>query len=141
MRAWARRSRKALFSAAFSPSDPLQKFRGKERKRVVARAHNENPVAGSRMFHKKVAASGAIGKGEGLAALRADASCDVLARHLARNRPAEIDRLGHDEHVAWPQRARKGRNEALAHQLQRAKAVRLEHDEQPSRKVVQGSER
>ena len=60
-----------------------------------------------------------------------------LAGDAAIDGAAEIDGVGHDQHVVVAHVAREAVDELVLHQPQRAEAVRLKHDQQPPGKCVQ----
>ena len=72
---------------------------------------------------------------------RAHASDDVLAGDAAIDGTTEIDRVRHQQHIVGVHVAREALNERIAHQSQRAEAVRLEHDQQTAWEGVQRVER
>ena len=76
-----------------------QQLGGELRQRVVARAHDDDAVAGSCEREQLVAARGAIGKRVRGAASRAARRARCPRRHAAVDGAAVIDRLGHDQHV------------------------------------------
>lgn len=61
---------------------------------------------------------------------------DVLAADNAVSGAPIICRIGHDQHVVRVQVARKTIDKFGAHEIQRAKAVRLKHDNQAAGKLV-----
>ena len=93
----------ALPRRAGLAAEPLHQVGGEERQRVVARAHDDDAVAGPGQRKQPLAAGVAVGERLGAAAARRHAAAMSRADDAAVGRAAEIDRLGHQEHVAGAQ--------------------------------------
>jgi len=90
---------------------PRHKFRRELRKRVVARAHDDDSIAGSGDLDQPVTTLGAIGIDMGLASPRCNTRHDISAGNTAVRGAAEIDRLQHDENIfaiSWSFISRSG---------------------------------
>src|SRR5712691_7030183 len=67
------------------------------RKRIVARAHDHDAIAGTGQPDQQVAAGGAIRKSKGRSPTLLDCANDIVAADAAVDRAAEVNRLGHDQ--------------------------------------------
>jgi hypothetical protein len=69
------------------------------RKRIVARAHDHDAITTPRQPDQHVAAGAAVRKSKGLSAAPLDFANNIAAADAAVDRAAEINGLGHDQHI------------------------------------------
>lgn len=111
------------------------------RKRIVARAHDYDPIAASGQSDQQVATGCAFWKSKGLSAAPLDFTNNIVAADAAIDRTAEINGRRHDQNILVAQPASKAVHQGVSHKTNRAIAVGLKHNEQAARERVQGLER
>ena len=114
---------------------------GEFAQRIVARAHDQDPVAVARLGDQPLADGRALGDMFGVALRSADPLGQPVGPAALVDRAALIDRVGQIEPVVGRHAVGEAGGQLLAHLGDRAEAVRLEHDQQPPRLRAQRRQR
>jgi hypothetical protein len=108
------------------------------RKRIIACAHDQNPVTGFGDGAQHGAAIGADVRA--MFARRRHARNDCVGALAAINCATEINRIGHDQHIIGRHICRKHLNQLITHLFERAVTMRLKHHQQPPGEGVERAE-
>ena len=119
----------------------MHQLGGERAQRIVARAHDDDAIAGLGKLQQLVATRGAFGERHRLQAARADTSDDVFARDSTIDSAAEIDGIAHQGEIFGAQLAGERPRQFMTHLAQGAVAVRLEESDDSSWMRLQGAQR
>ena len=121
--------------------NPSKKLLRELRKRIVARAHDDDPITAMGQLDQQVATGSAIWKSKSFSATALDFTNNITAADAAIDCAAEINGLRHDQNILIVQPVCKAADQGIPHKTNWAIAMGLKHQQQAARERVQGLER